>query len=77
MPDALRTLFEADQNERIPHPEVGTPAYETLRTRDRERRTQVQALINEGRVTTAQDYTTRLSFFSTEIASTKSGRLTN
>ncbi|PQA54998.1 hypothetical protein [Siphonobacter curvatus] len=56
MSDALRTLFEADQNERIHHPEVGTPAYETLRTRDRERRKQVQTLINEGQVTTAQDY---------------------
>ena len=56
MNDALRTLFEADQNERMPHPQVGTPAYETLRKRDQERRNQVQSLIDEGQVTTAQDY---------------------
>lgn len=53
---ALRELFEADQKERVDHPVVGTPAYETLRERDQQRRREIQKMLEDEQIITAQDY---------------------
>ncbi|GAB3333950.1 hypothetical protein GCM10027299_41870 [Larkinella ripae] len=56
MNNELRKLFIADQEERLNHPEVDTAEYRSLRKRDKERRKQVQIMIEERQVITAQDY---------------------
>lgn len=56
MNDELQQLFVADQQERENHPEVGTPEYGALRSRDQTRRHQVQRMMDLHQVATAQDY---------------------
>jgi hypothetical protein len=56
MNEELKRLFEADQAERIEHPDYGTPDYWALRERDRQRRQQVTEMIESGTCTTTKDY---------------------
>jgi hypothetical protein len=56
MNNELQTLFRADQDERINHPQVGTSEYLTLRERDAERRKRLQMIIASDELTEAEDY---------------------
>ena len=56
MNDELHRLFVADQEERENHPEVGTPEYVSLRSRDQTRRQQVQRMVDHHQVDAGQDY---------------------
>lgn len=66
MNDELQRLFVADQQERENHPQVGTPEYVALRSRDQTRRQQVQRMMDYHQVDTAQDYYHAALIFSTE-----------
>lgn len=52
----LQDLFSADQDERINHPQYGTPDYWLLRQRDGERRKRVEAIIASGGLKEPEDY---------------------
>ena len=56
MNDELHRLFITDQQERENHPEVGTSEYVSLRNRDHTRRQQVQRMMDQHQIGTAQDY---------------------
>ena len=56
MNQELQTLLRADQDERINHPEVGTPEYLALRERDAERRKRFQKIVASEELEELEDY---------------------
>ena len=56
MSSELQSLFRADQDERVNHPEYGTPDYWLLRERDAERRNRLQVIIDSGGLQEPEDY---------------------
>jgi hypothetical protein len=56
MSKELQDLFRADQDERMNHPEYGTPDYLSLRRRDAERRKRIQGIIESGGLQEPEDY---------------------
>ncbi len=56
MNQELQTLLRADQDERINHPEVGTPEYLALRERDAARRKRLQKIVASEELEELEDY---------------------
>src|SRR4028118_774119 len=52
----LQDLFRADQDDRMYHPDYGTPEYRLLRERDAERRKRLEAIIASGGLKVPEDY---------------------
>jgi hypothetical protein len=52
----LEALFQADQDERTNHPDVGTPEYVTLRERDAARRKRLQEIVASEGLEELDDY---------------------
>ena len=52
----LHALFQADRQERIDQPRLGTPEYTAMRARDHQHRLRASTIIAEGGATTADDY---------------------
>lgn len=56
MNEELQTLLRADQDERVNHPEVGTPEYLALRERDAGRRRRIQEIVAAEGLEKLDDY---------------------
>ena len=56
MNNELKALFLADQNERVNHPDYGTPEYWALRRRDAQRRQRLAEIVAAGELTEAEDF---------------------
>ncbi len=55
MNSELQGLFRADQDERVNHPDYGTPEYRALRERDAERRKRLESIIASGGLKKPED----------------------
>jgi hypothetical protein len=56
MNNELQALFRADKDERINHPDFGTPEYLALRERDAERRERLQNIVASEGLEELEDY---------------------
>jgi hypothetical protein len=52
----LRSLYEADKQERVNQPQANTPEYKAMRARDLQRREQVMLIATANGLQTAADY---------------------
>jgi len=56
MNQELRSLYQADQQERVDQPKVNTVEYNAMRVRDQQRRERVRELVAANGLSTAEDY---------------------
>jgi hypothetical protein len=56
MTSELQDLFRADQDERMNHPEYGTPEYWSLRERDAERRKRLESIVKSNGLKEPEDF---------------------